>query len=65
MRAVNNFATTLGLKSKKNSIVGVGYSGGAIATGWAAALQGNYAPELNVKGWSAGGTPANLTGTAL
>jgi hypothetical protein len=65
MRAVNNFASTLKLASNSNAIVGIGYSGGAIATGWAAALQHNYAPELNVKGWSSGGTPANITGTAL
>jgi hypothetical protein len=65
MRAVNNFATTLKLVSNNNAIVGIGYSGGAIATGWAAALQNNYAPELNIKGWSSGGTPANITGTAL
>ncbi|KAF1825149.1 LIP-domain-containing protein [Dissoconium aciculare CBS 342.82] len=65
MRAVNNFATTLKLVSNNNAIVGIGYSGGAIATGWAAALHNNYAPELNIKGWSSGGTPANITGTAL
>ncbi|QIW99605.1 hypothetical protein AMS68_005123 [Peltaster fructicola] len=47
------------------AIVGAGYSGGAIATGWAASLQPTYAPELDVKGWAMGGTPANLTGTAL
>lgn len=40
---------------------GLGYSGGAIATGWAAALHASYAPELNIKGWSMGGTPANTT----
>jgi pimeloyl-ACP methyl ester carboxylesterase len=44
-------------------VVGVGYSGGALATGWAASLQPSYAPELNVKGWVQGGTPSNLTGT--
>lgn len=42
-------------------VVGVGYSGGAIATGWAASLQPTYAPELTIKGWVHGGTPANLT----
>jgi hypothetical protein len=65
MRAVNNFAATLRLSSNSNAIVGIGYSGGAIATGWAAALQNSYAPELKVKGWSSGGTPANITGTAV
>ena len=63
MRAVANFKSKLGLSTSKPMIVGVGYSGGAIATGWAASLQSSYAPELTVKGWVAGGTPANLTGT--
>ena len=64
MRAVANFKDTLGL-SDNPMAVGVGYSGGAIATGWAASLQPLYASELNVKGWVQGGTPANLTGTLL
>jgi hypothetical protein len=37
-----------------------GYSGGALATGWAAELQPSYAPELNVAGVASGGTPADL-----
>ncbi|KAJ5467378.1 Lipasesecreted [Penicillium sp. IBT 31633x] len=61
IRAVQNFKT-LGLKENP-MVVGVGYSGGAIATGWAASLQSKYASELNIKGWVQGGTPANLTGT--
>lgn len=64
IRAVNNFRETLGL-SENPMVVGVGYSGGAIATGWAASLQSSYAPELNVKGWAHGGTPVNLTSTLL
>ncbi|KAL4803106.1 secretory lipase-domain-containing protein [Aspergillus unguis] len=63
MRAVINFQD-LGL-STLPTIIGEGYSGGAIATGWGAALQASYAPELNVKGWAMGGTPSNLTGTFL
>ncbi|KAI7360784.1 LIP-domain-containing protein [Hortaea werneckii] len=63
MRAVSNFEK-LGLEDNP-AIVGVGYSGGAIATGWAASLQPTYASELNIKGWAAGGTPANLTGTTV
>jgi pimeloyl-ACP methyl ester carboxylesterase len=62
MRAVKNFGDTLGLTSDDPMIVGMGYSGGAVATGWAAALHPTYAPDLNVKGWVHGGTPANLTG---
>jgi hypothetical protein len=37
-----------------------GYSGGAIATSWAAELQPTYAPELNIKGVASGGTPASF-----
>ncbi|KAF2857367.1 LIP-domain-containing protein [Piedraia hortae CBS 480.64] len=64
MRAVINYGGPLGLTAQNPMIVGTGYSGGSIATGWAASLQPKYAPELNIKGWSMGGTPANLTGTA-
>jgi pimeloyl-ACP methyl ester carboxylesterase len=63
MRAVANFKDTLGLNDKP-AVVGYGYSGGGIATGWAAQLQPTYAPEIAIKGWASGGTPANLTGTA-
>lgn len=65
MRAVSNFKETLGLTADSPSIVATGYSGGAIATGWAASLQPSYASELDIKGWVQGGTPANLTGTLL
>ncbi|KAJ5755640.1 hypothetical protein N7533_005183 [Penicillium manginii] len=65
MRAVSNFGSHLGLTSDNPMIVGAGYSGGAIATGWAAALQPSYAPELDIKGWVQGGTPSNLTGTLV
>jgi hypothetical protein len=37
-----------------------GYSGGGLATGWAAELQPSYAPELNVAGVASGGMPADL-----
>lgn len=59
IRATINFHEA-GL-SPSTKVVGYGYSGGAIAAGWAAALQSKYAPELNVQGWGFGGTPANLT----
>ncbi|MFE7799452.1 lipase family protein [Nocardia sp. NPDC057440] len=39
----------------------IGYSGGAIATVWAAQLQPTYAPELRMLGAAAGGTPADLS----
>lgn len=61
IRAVKSFKT-LDLTDNP-MIAGVGYSGGAIATGWAASLQPKYASELNIKAWVQGGTPANVTGT--
>ncbi|MGW5570941.1 lipase family protein [Nocardia thailandica] len=43
------------------SPVGIaGYSGGALATSWAGALQPTYAPELKLAGVVAGGIPADL-----
>jgi hypothetical protein len=42
-----------------------GYSGGAAAVAWAAALKTSYAPDLNIVGVAQGGTPANLTAAAL
>ncbi|KAL1570345.1 lipase 2 [Candida albicans P57072] len=43
-----------------------GYSGGSLATGWAAALQPVYAPELqkNIVGAAVGGFAANITAIA-
>lgn len=38
-----------------------GYSGGAIATGWAAQLQPTYAPDVQFVGAAAGGLPADLS----
>lgn len=46
--------------NKTAKVVGYGYSGGALASGWAASLQKQYADELNVVGWSMGGTITNL-----
>lgn len=37
-----------------------GYSGGALATSWAASLQPSYAPELNLVAVASGGTPADV-----
>ena len=45
-----------------NSPVGMGgYSGGGMATAWAAALAPTYAPELNIVGAAYGGVPMNLS----
>ncbi|PYE12941.1 secretory lipase [Williamsia limnetica] len=41
-----------------------GYSGGAMASAYAAVLAPTYAPELNLVGLSAGGTPVNLEAIA-
>lgn len=41
-----------------------GYSGGGMATAWAAALAPTYAPELNIVGAAAGGVPADLDNIA-
>ncbi|MGZ8177557.1 lipase family protein [Williamsia sp. SKLECPSW1] len=38
----------------------MGYSGGAIATGWAAELQRSYAPELHITAAAEGGVPADI-----
>lgn len=54
----------IGLNPTANSVMW-GYSGGAIAVGWAAALLDSYAPELNVVGASHSGTPADLRSVAL
>ncbi|WP_040776552.1 lipase family protein [Nocardia pneumoniae] len=37
-----------------------GYSGGGMATAWAAALQPSYAPDLRLAGAAIGGAPMNL-----
>ncbi|WUD70161.1 lipase family protein [Nocardia sp. NBC_00508] len=37
-----------------------GYSGGGLATAWAAALQPSYAPELELAGAAFGGAPMNM-----
>ncbi|MFX0576310.1 lipase family protein [Nocardia nepalensis] len=41
-----------------------GYSGGGMATGWAAALQPSYAPELELAGAAIGGAPMNIESMA-
>jgi hypothetical protein len=62
VRAAESFAP-LGLTTA--TPVGLwGYSGGALATAWAASLQPGYAPELNVVGVASGGTPSDLVGAA-
>ncbi|KAM3446346.1 hypothetical protein MY3296_009767 [Beauveria thailandica] len=64
IRAVVNYGPKIGL-DKNPMVVNTGYSGGAIASGWAASLHPTYAPEINLKGVLAGGTPANLSEVLL
>ncbi|WP_449597955.1 lipase family protein [Nocardia rhamnosiphila] len=62
VRAVQR-AAELGLADSPVALAG--YSGGGLATGWAAALQPSYAPELKLAGIAAGGIPADLEQMAL
>ncbi|WP_338888162.1 lipase family protein [Rhodococcus sovatensis] len=48
------------LQVRQSPVALAGYSGGGMATAWAAALQNDYAPELNIVGSAAGGAPMNL-----
>lgn len=52
-------APELGLHPDAPTVV-TGYSGGAIASGWAAQLAPEYAPELNLVGAAFGGVPADF-----
>ncbi|MBX7160922.1 MAG: lipase family protein [Acidimicrobiia bacterium] len=63
IRAVEALPAT-GLSGAATPVALWGYSGGAIASGWAAQLQPTYAPELNLAAVASGGTPANLMATA-
>ncbi|NEW44244.1 lipase [Nocardia cyriacigeorgica] len=57
IRAVRQFAPAdLG----DSPVALVGYSGGGMATGFAATLAPDYAPELPIVGAAAGGVPMNL-----
>lgn len=44
----------------RSRVAMLGYSGGGMATAWAAALASRYAPELDIVGAAAGGVPTNL-----
>lgn len=58
IRATEAFAPA-GLDGVRTNVGIWGYSGGALASGWAAELQPSYAPELNIKGVAEGGLPVN------
>jgi hypothetical protein len=62
IRAVKRFP----LSGLAGSPVGMtGYSGGGMATGWAAVLAPTYAPELPIVGAAQGGVPVNIGQLAL
>ncbi|ONM47103.1 lipase family protein [Nocardia donostiensis] len=48
------------LRVRNSPVAMAGYSGGGMATAWAAALAPTYAPELKLAGAATGGVPANL-----
>ncbi|HEY3753299.1 MAG TPA: lipase family protein [Pseudonocardiaceae bacterium] len=58
IRATESFRTT-GLNGVATKVGLWGYSGGALASGWAAELQSSYAPELNITGVAEGGLPVD------
>lgn len=62
IRATRNFSAA-GVSA--DAPVGLwGYSGGAMASAWAAAAQPSYAPDVKLAGVALGGTPASLAATA-
>lgn len=66
IRATLKSSNTTGI-DKDAKVALWGYSGGTIATGWAAALQPTYAKELrpNLIGAAMGGFVTNITSTAV
>ncbi|KAJ5920868.1 hypothetical protein N7466_009194 [Penicillium verhagenii] len=59
-RAVLNIGPSLGLSRNPNYALW-GYSGGSLASTWAAELQPSYAPELHFAGVAVGGTVPNVS----
>ena len=51
---------TLGLPAGSTPVGLLGYSGGSVASVWAAEVQPGYAPELRLNGVAAGGIPADF-----
>jgi hypothetical protein len=58
IRATEGFQAA-GLNGAQTSVGIWGYSGGALASGWASELQPTYAPELDIRGVAEGGLPVN------
>jgi pimeloyl-ACP methyl ester carboxylesterase len=59
VRAALSFGP-LGLSGLQTRVGLVGYSGGALASAWAAELAPSYAPELPLAGVAAGGVPVDI-----
>ncbi|MGW5382129.1 lipase family protein [Nocardia sp. NPDC003963] len=53
-------AQAAGLGLQHSRVAMAGYSGGGMATAWAAALAPEYAPDLEIAGAATGGVPMNL-----
>lgn len=60
IRAAINSNSFTGI-SKKPTVAMWGYSGGSLASMWAAELQPSYAPELAIAGAAVGGSVPNIT----
>ncbi|KAK3940259.1 secretory lipase-domain-containing protein [Diplogelasinospora grovesii] len=61
VRAVLRVAGLFGLRTHVTKVALWGYSGGALASEWAAELSVQYAPKLNVAGIALGGLTPNVT----
>lgn len=57
IRAVQRFGPA---QVRQSRVAMTGYSGGGMATAWAAALQPTYAPDVKIAGAAYGGAPMNL-----
>ncbi|KAG9858088.1 secretory lipase, partial [Aureobasidium melanogenum] len=64
VRAAFNTADVTGL-STSAKYAAWGYSGGSLASEWAAELQAQYAPELKFQGFALGGLIPNITNVLL
>jgi hypothetical protein len=64
LRAAEQFKP-LGLPGASTPTAIWGYSGGSLASGWAAQLQPSYAPKLNLRGVAVGGFLVNSENTVV
>lgn len=63
VRAASRFAP-LGLAGAQTKVGLLGYSGGAMASAWAAELHPTYAPEIQLVGAGVGGVPVDIGNVA-